>query len=188
MSDLPATRPDDGKRTLAGYVTLDSLLYHPTVSAVLHILAPAPFELVMPANPYESPIVTASAQTHTVRRRSAFLTLLGSLAVMLPWPALGIGVGLAGSIFEQASDFMFFFGSATLLLFLPFFLGGEGPPEVVIGTVIVVVWCSVLILPALFVALRRPAGGVVAFLVLLQSIFALAQAALGLLMILGRSV
>lgn len=143
----------------------------------------------MPANPYESPSVAGETRRGAPRRPRVWLTLLGSLAVMIPWPILGIGVCIAGNLFEQAIDAVLLFGSVTLLLLIaPCYLMGLEPSEVLIGIVIIVVWIFVLIAPSLWAVRRRPTGPIAGLLFILQTVFAMAQAAFGFLMILGRSV
>ena len=109
----------------------------------------------------------------------------GSLAVMSPWPALG--VLLLRSQLEQPSEGFFFVGGITLLPLMILAIFGSAPEEVLIG-ICLLVWLSVAVLP--WILFRRHLGSrwAVVGMLALQSLFALAQALMGALLVIGKSV
>ena len=113
------------------------------------------------------------------------ITLLASLAVMIPWPL--IGIALTHSLFDQASETALLFGGVTGLILAPLTSLFEFSETAFLAGVLAV-WCSALILPPLIVLRLRSSRTVIAVLLSCQSAFSLAQAALGALMIVGKSV
>ena len=109
-----------------------------------------------------------------------------SLIAMLPWPLIAIGLCVTGSMFEQSNEFILMFGGVTMIFLLP--IGMFDPPEWVFTAIFVVVWVFVLLLPVLFAARRKLQRGHLVVAYVLQTGFSIAQAGLGLLMIVGRNV
>ncbi len=110
---------------------------------------------------------------------------LGSLAVMAPWPILGIM--LVRSIFERESEALALFGGVTLFPLM--ILGIVVPlPEPVILGVMVLVWFAAALVPDLLLRRRLRTWPAIAALLGMQSGFSLAQAVMGALLLMGRSV
>ena len=139
-------------------------------------------------NPYESPATPATAESDEPKRRIRWWIPLLSLAVMLPWPLLGIGLGLVGGFFDHFWEIMFLFGGITSLLLVPFICAGLLLSEAAIGTAIGVVWCLALLAPVLIPSRLRATRQALMINFALQSGFSAAQAALGVFMIVGKSV
>lgn len=108
-----------------------------------------------------------------------------SLAVMIPWPLLG--VLLLHAQLEQASEAFVLLGGITMFPLLILALFGVGSEDALI-VIVALVWLGAAIAPWLLLR-RRPVPWpmTVAFLVA-QSIFALGQAAIGALLVAGKSV
>jgi hypothetical protein len=110
---------------------------------------------------------------------------LVSLAVMAPWPLLGIL--LTHTRFDQESEAFMLFGGVTLfpLMLLALF----GPPsEELLIAVLMLVWIAVALLPGVLFRRRLRSRAAIGVLLGAQSIFALLQAAMGALLIVGKSV
>lgn len=114
-----------------------------------------------------------------------FALLLASLAVMLPWPLLGILV-LQGQ-FDRSSEAFFFFGGITLFPLMILALFGN-PSEEVLVVILMMVWLATAMLPNLFLYTRLVSWGRVVGLLGAQSLFAFLQAAMGAMLIIGKSV
>jgi hypothetical protein len=110
--------------------------------------------------------------------------LLGSLMVMLPWPIVGIAACVGLSLFEESSEAVFMFGSATMILLLP--LAFVVSSEWVFGILVAIVWLSVLLLPVCFGRKCLHPRFHVAIVFVCQSLFAAVQAGLGFLVVLGK--
>jgi len=110
---------------------------------------------------------------------------LGSVAVMTPWPLLGIM--LTQPYFDKGSEAFMLFGGITLFPLMILALFGSVSEEVLI-VLFMLVWLAAAVLPDLW--LRRRLRSWLAIGVLLggQSAFSLAQAAMGALLILGKNV
>lgn len=139
-------------------------------------------------NPYESPASPATAQGAEGPRPQRWRILLVSLALMLPWPILAIGLCLLGDLFDHLWESMFMFGSITMLFLMPILCAGFEIPEVVFGLIIGIVWCAVLLFPTFAPARWRQSSTAMIVMYVLQGLFSSAQAALGVLMILGKGV
>lgn len=107
-----------------------------------------------------------------------------SIAVMAPWPLLGIA--LLHPQLDRASEAFMFLGGVTMfpLLILMLF----GPPEEAIFAIVSMVWLAAALLPDVLLRLRLTSWGAVAGLLGAQSLFALAQAAMAALLVIGKSV
>lgn len=109
---------------------------------------------------------------------------LASLAVMAPWPLLGIM--LTRSLFDTPSEAIGLFGGVTLFFLIPLaFVPGS---DEVIPSIMLLVWCAMALIPDL--ALRRHLNSWWAVIGLLgiQTVFSFAQAVMGALLIIGKSV
>ena len=113
------------------------------------------------------------------------IALLKSLGVMIPWPI--VGIALSYGMFDQADEAILLFGGVTGLFLVPIMMIGD-ISEMTFGLVICVVWGVALLLPPIIVHRRFRSRGTRAILLGLQSAFSLAQAAMGILMILGKDV
>lgn len=109
----------------------------------------------------------------------------GSLAVMSPWPALGIL--LLQPQLERPSEGFLFVGGVTMFPLMILSLFGTTPEEVLIG-ICLLVWLSVAVLPWILFRRHLDSQGAVGGMLALQSLFALAQAAMGALLVIGKSV
>ena len=107
---------------------------------------------------------------------------------MLPWPVIAVGLGRLSGQFEQWFEVAIMFGSITIFFLLPFALFGVEIPEIVICGILLAVWCGFLLFPLLASYRWRTSRQVLIVLYILQSAFSAAQAALGLLMLIGKSV
>lgn len=110
---------------------------------------------------------------------------VGSIAVMLPWPLLGIL--LMQSLFDNASEAFFFFGGITLFPLMILAIFGS-PSEEVLITLFMIVWLAAAVIPNLWLRRRLRSWTAVSVLLGLQTAFSLAQALMGALLIVGKSV
>jgi hypothetical protein len=110
---------------------------------------------------------------------------VGSLAVMAPWPLLGIL--LTRSAFDEATEAFFMFGGITMFPLMVLALFGS-PHEAVLIVLIMLVWVAAAVVPGVW--LRRRLGSWVAIGALLgsQTAFSFAQAAMGALLVIGKNV
>ena len=139
-------------------------------------------------NPYESPSTAAAADDGQPPRPPRLWIVPISLLVMLPWPLVAWGLCLWGSLFESAFEAVILFGSFTLLLLLPLACGGLEIPEVILGIIIMIVWCAVLLFPVYGPSRLRNSKVALICLFILQGLYSAVQAGLGVLMLAGRSV
>ena len=110
---------------------------------------------------------------------------IGSIAVMLPWPLLGIL--LLQSSFDKASEAFFFFGGITLFPLMILALFGS-PSEEVLITLIMLVWLAAAVVPVLWFRRRLRSWTAIGGVLGAQSGFSLAQAVMGALLIVGKNV
>ena len=110
---------------------------------------------------------------------------LASLAVMVPWPLLGIL--LMQSLFDRASEAFFFFGGITLFPLMILALFGVHSEEVLIS-LFMLVWLATAVVPVLWFRGRLRSWTAIGVLLGVQSGFSLAQAVMGALLIVGKSV
>ena len=110
--------------------------------------------------------------------------LLQSLVVMIPWPL--IGIGLMYGMFDAPDEWVLMFGGISIFVAVPL-LVFDVVTEATISAFILAVWMSCLILPPAFMKRKRASGQARAVFLLMQSGFSLGQAAMGVLMILGKS-
>lgn len=110
---------------------------------------------------------------------------LASLAVMMPWPLLGIL--LTRSFFDEPSEASMLFGGITMFPLMVLALFGSVSKEMLVALVILV-WVATALIPSLLH--RRMLGSVMSFGVLLamQSAISLAQAAMGALLVIGKNI
>ena len=116
--------------------------------------------------------------------RSLALCLV-SIAVMVPWPLLGIL--LTRSSFDRPSEAFLLFGGVTMFPLMILALFGSVPEEVLIA-LIMLVWLAAAVVPGLW--LRRSLRSWWAVVVLLAFVasFSLAQAVMGALLVVGKNV
>lgn len=110
---------------------------------------------------------------------------LGSIAVMAPWPLLGIL--LTRSSFDHASEAFMLFGGITMFPLMLLALFGSVPEEVLIVSMMLV-WLAAAAVPGVWLRRRFRTWTAVGVLLGVQSAFSLAQAAMGALLILGKNV
>jgi hypothetical protein len=124
--------------------------------------------------------------TSTIGSASRVLSLcLASLAVMAPWPLLGIA--LLHSQFDRGSEAFMFFGGITLFPLMILALFGAASEEVLIS-ILVGVWIAAAMVPDLWFRRRLRSWTAIGVLLGIQSAFSLAQAFMGALLIVGKSV
>jgi hypothetical protein len=122
------------------------------------------------------------AQRPTVGRALALCA--ASFGVMAPWPLLAILA--TQSLFESWNEAALLFGGLTGIPLLIFALVGIS--ESVFVSLILIVWFAALLVPHFWFARRVPSRNAVGVLLGLQTGFSFAQAALGALMVVGKSV
>jgi hypothetical protein len=122
----------------------------------------------------------------TIEGPSRTLALcLASFAVMAPWPLLGML--LLRSQFESSADAFLFFGGITLFPLLILALFGSVSEDVLIA-ILMLVWFAAALIPSLWIRRRIGSWRGVAGLLGAQALFSLAQAVMGALLLIGRSV
>ncbi len=135
----------------------------------------------MSSNPYETPAASPTPERGRPPRSALVLAL--SLAVMLPWPLLALGMMYRR--FDYPGEFVLLFGGVTGLFLTPILLIAR-VPGVVFGGILLAAWLAAWIAPAPWV-IRRRTPAFFRKLLIFQSAFSFAQAGMGLLMILGKS-
>ncbi len=110
---------------------------------------------------------------------------LGSLAVMAPWPLLGII--LTQPYFDKGSEAFMLFGGITLFPLMILALFGSVSEEVLI-VLFMLVWLAAAVLPTLWLRRRLTSWGAIGGLLAAQTAFSLAQAMMGALLIVGKNV
>lgn len=112
--------------------------------------------------------------------------LLMSFVAMIPWPASGIA--LFQSTFENAWEAYFMFGGLTAIpvAYMSILFGGLSNDG--FGMILVVVWGLVLVAPPALIVLFRPTRRWIVATLIGQATFSMIQAALGILMVIGKSV
>lgn len=111
--------------------------------------------------------------------------MLGSLAVMAPWPLFGIV--LMQPLFEKSSEAFMLFGGITLFPLMILALFGS-PSEEVLITLFMLVWMAAVVVPGFWLRRRLRSWLAIVGLLGAQSAFSLAQAVMGALLIVGKSV
>lgn len=111
--------------------------------------------------------------------------LTGSLAVMAPWPLLGNL--LMRPMFDEASEAFLLFGGITLFPLMILALFGSPPEEVLIAA-FMLVWMMAAVVPNVWLRRRLVSWWAVIALLGAQLLFSLAQAAMGAMLIIGKSV
>ena len=104
---------------------------------------------------------------------------------MTPWPLLGIL--LMQSLFDKASEAFFFFGGITMFPLMILALFGS-PSEEVLISLFMLVWVAAAVVPDVWLRRRLRSWTAVGVLLAVQSAFSLAQAAMGALLIVGKSI
>lgn len=109
---------------------------------------------------------------------------IGSLAVMAPCPLLGIA--LTRSSFDREAESFMLFGGITLfaLMILAIFAVADW----VYAVLIMLVWFAAAIVPDLWLRRRLTSWPAIGILLGIQAAFSLAQAVVGALLVIGKSV
>ncbi len=110
---------------------------------------------------------------------------VGSVAVMVPWPLLGILV--MHPYFDRSSEAFMFFGGVTLFPLIILALVAS-PSEEVLIALFMLVWCAAAVVPDLWLRRRLGSWKAIGLLLAVQSAFSLAQALMGAMLIAGKSV
>lgn len=110
---------------------------------------------------------------------------LGSLAIMTPWPLLGIL--LLRSQFDQPTEAFLFLGGITMFPLMILALFGS-VPESTLLVIVSLVWLAAATVPNFWFRRRLRSWSAVAGLLGAQAGFSLAQALMGALLIIGKSV
>lgn len=110
---------------------------------------------------------------------------IASLAVMVPWPLLGILA--TRSLFDRPSEAFLLFGGITMFPMMILAIFGSFSEEVYI-VLMMLVWCAAAIVPNLWVRRRLTSWSAVAVLLGIQAAFSIAQALMGAFLIIGKSV
>jgi hypothetical protein len=146
-------------------------------------------------NPYIAPENTKVTVTRANTRSVSIALMMGvlgiSLAVMGVCPVLAIGLGTVLGIFDNLGEYVFVFGGVTALFLLPFSFVLVVSDDV-FSVAVLVVWCVVLVAPALLLPRlrgKRTDQTQASMLILfgLQFVFSFAQAGMGVLLLLGKS-
>lgn len=110
---------------------------------------------------------------------------LASLAAMAPWPLLGIL--LMRSLFDEALEAFLLFGGLTLFPLMILALFGASREELLI-VLIMLVWLAAAVVPDLLLRRRLTSWWAIGGLLAGQAAFSFAQAVMGILLIVGKSV
>ncbi|MEY2796122.1 MAG: hypothetical protein RIR10_1838 [Planctomycetota bacterium] len=141
-----------------------------------------------PSAPIQVTSVDQAVTRETRAQRPTFGRALAlfaaSFGVMAPWPLLAMLA--TQSSFESWNEAALLFGGLTGIPLLIFALLGLS--ETAFVSLILIVWLAALIGPHLWFARRAPSRNTVFVVIGLQMGFSFAQAALGALMIFGKSV
>lgn len=113
------------------------------------------------------------------------LLFLASLAVMLPWPSLGIW--LLGGQCDRPSEAFMFLGGVTLFPLMILAIFGN-PSEELLLAIVAAVWLVAAFVPPVLLRARLVSWWRVGWLLGAQALFAFAQAAMAALLIIGKSV
>ena len=108
-----------------------------------------------------------------------------SLLVMTPWPLLGL-LGLHAH-FDRATEWFVLLGGVTMFP-LPLVALFASPSEEVTALVVTLVWIAAWLLPVVVFRNRLVSWRRVGGLLGAQSLFALPQAVMGALLVLGKDV
>lgn len=110
---------------------------------------------------------------------------VGSIAVMTPWPLLGILLTRAS--FDEASEAFMLFGGITMFPLMVIALFGSVSEELLIA-LLMLVWMTAAVVPGLWLGRRSRSWRAVIGLLGVQMVFSIAQAAMGALLVLGKDV
>lgn len=116
--------------------------------------------------------------------RGVLALCLASFGVMAPWPLLGILI--THSYFSNWNEAGLLFGGITGIPLLILVLFGVS--ETVFVSLLVLVWVAAAIVPGIWLARRLTSRRAVFNLLGAQTLFSLAQAAMGVMMIFGKAV
>ena len=110
---------------------------------------------------------------------------LGSIAVMAPWPLLGIL--LTHTSFDRSSEAFMLFGGFTLFPLMLLALFGT-VPEAVFIVILMLVWLAAAVVPGLWLGRRLRSWPAIVALLVVQVVFSIAQAGMGALLVFGKNV
>ena len=110
---------------------------------------------------------------------------VGSVAVMLPWPLLGIV--LTRSQFDTSSEGFMLFGGITLFPLMILALFGS-VSEAVLIVLLMLVWVTAAVAPGVWLRRRLVSWWAVVVLLCLQVGFSFSQAVMGAMLVLGKNV
>lgn len=110
---------------------------------------------------------------------------LASLAVMAPWPLLGIL--LLRSSFDEALEAFLLFGGITLFPLMILALFGLTSEHLLI-VLVMLAWFAAAVMPGLLLRRRLTSWWAIGGLLAGQAAFSFAQAVMGALLIAGKSV
>lgn len=110
---------------------------------------------------------------------------LASLAVMVPWPLLGIL--LTRTSFDEPSEAFMLFGGITLFPLMILAIFGSVHQNVLIA-IFMIVWVAAAVVPGFGLRRRLDSWSSIVGLLGAQTAFSLAQALMGALLIIGKSV
>ena len=128
--------------------------------------------------------MTATPQDAFVRWELPTFLLLSFLG-MIQWPLLGIA--LMYPMFDRWSEGMLFFGSLSLLFLLPIY-AFITPSELVIGVILIAIWLLAWVCASVWVTRGSSTKKWQIVCLSALSFASFIQAALGSLMILGKTV
>ena len=128
--------------------------------------------------------VTRDARAQRPTVGSALALCAASFGVMAPWPLLAILA--TQSFFETWNEAVLLFGGVTGIPLLIFALVSLS--ETAFVSMILIVWFAAMLVPHFWFARRVHTRNAVGVLLGLQTGFSFAQAALGALMVVGKSV
>lgn len=115
-----------------------------------------------------------------------FLALcLASLAVMAPWPLLGIL--MMQPHFEKDTEAFMLFGGITLFPLMILAIFGPVSEQVLI-VLFMLAWVAGGVLPNLWLRRRLRSWSAIGVLLAVESAYSLAQALMGVLLIVGKNV
>ncbi len=110
---------------------------------------------------------------------------LASLIIMAPWPLLGIL--LMHPYFDKETEAFMLFGGITLFPIMILALFGSVSEEVII-LLLMLAWLAGCVIPNIWLRHRLRSWMAICVLLGIQSAYSLAQALMGVLLILGKNV
>ena len=137
------------------------------------------------SNPYESR--SEDTGDPALPESNTTAVFFGSLAAMLPWPLIATWLCHSMSLIDHVNEVALLFGGATCLFLFPFMLVIP-LPESVFAALVILVWILALVLPTFRMTYGQHYGKVGMSTYVLQAMFSIVQAGIGLLIMLGKNV